>query len=92
MRIEHGAHRRRRRAYSARAASTASMVAGIVEHLQQHRLQDAAAPARPEQSPIGHRGHDIARAADRGQPQVGPVALGVAADVHGGGRQPLARG
>ena len=55
----------------------------IVEHLQQHRLQDAAAPARAEQPAVGDRGDDVAGAADGGEAQVGAVALGVAADVHG---------
>ena len=63
----------------------------MIEHLQQHRLQDAAAPPRPQQSPVGDGAHHIAGAADRRQAQIGAMALGVAADVHGALRQPLAQ-
>ena len=54
----------------------------VVEHLQQHRLQDSAAPSGTEQATVGDSRHHISRSTDRGEAQVGAVALGVAADVY----------
>ena len=54
----------------------------VADELQQHGLEDAARPAGAEQAPVGDRGDEVARSADGGQAQVGPVALGEAAHVH----------
>ena len=54
----------------------------VLQQLEQQRLEDPARPAGTEQSAVGDGGDDVAGAADRRQPQVGPVALREAADVH----------
>ena len=59
----------------------------VAEQLHQHRLQQPARPPRSEQPALGQAGHHLAGPADGGQPEVGTVRLGVAADVDGPARQ-----
>ena len=82
----------RRRAYVAAAVGHHVRRRRVLQQLEQQRLEDPARPARPEQPAVGDGGDDVAGPADRGQAQVGPVALGVAADVHGARRAATRRG
>ena len=71
----------RRRAYVAAAVAHRLVRRPVAQQLEQQGLQDPTGPPRPEQAPVRDRRHQVARAPDGGEAKVGPVALGVAADV-----------
>ena len=79
----------RRWVYASRAVRHDLWRGGIAQQLEQERLQDPARPPGTEQPTVGDGRHDVPRTADRRQPQVRAVALGVRPHVHGAGGQPL---